>query len=125
MSGQISDFEKFRRAANYLTVAQIFLQDNFLLERPLTFEDVKPRLLGHWGSGPGVNLAYAHLNSMIKKYCDEKGYTYLDYFSAMNDGKNGMKAEYTTDMVHCTVKGYEVMESMVQPAIQKALKAKK
>ena len=78
-----------------------------------------------WQKGMEPNVKIPQLNCMIKKYCDEKGYTYLDYFSAMNDGKNGMKAEYTTDMVHCTVKGYEVMESMVQPAIQKALKAKK
>ena len=42
--------EQYMRAANYLTVAQIFLQDNFLLERPLVPEDIKPRLLGHWGS---------------------------------------------------------------------------
>lgn len=49
------------RAANYLTVAQLFLQDNFLLERPLTFQDIKPRLLGHWGTCPGINLVYAHL----------------------------------------------------------------
>lgn len=65
------DFEKYRRATNYLTAAQIFLQDNFLLERPLTADDVKPRLLGHWGSGPGVNFAYSHLNKMIKKYGQE------------------------------------------------------
>lgn len=65
--GDMSDFERFRRATNYLNAAQIFLQDNFLLERPLTFEDVKPRLLGHWGSGPGVNLIYAHLNKLIQK----------------------------------------------------------
>ena len=78
-----------------------------------------------WRKGMEPNVKIPQLNGMIKKYCDEKGYTYLDYFSAMNDGKNGMKAEYTTDMVHCAVKGYEVMESMVQPAIQKALKAKK
>jgi lysophospholipase L1-like esterase len=78
-----------------------------------------------WRKGMEPNVKIPQLNGMIKKYCDEKGYTYLDYFNAMNDGKNGMKAEYTTDMVHCTVKGYEVMESMVQPAIQKALKAKK
>lgn len=69
MDGQnnMTDFEKFRRAADYLTAAQIFLQDNFLLERPLTPDDIKPRLLGHWGSGPGVNLLYAHLNKLIKK----------------------------------------------------------
>lgn len=66
-----NNMEQYLRAANFLTAAQIFLQDNFLLERPLTFDDVKPRLLGHWGSGPGVNLAYAHLNKMIKKYGQE------------------------------------------------------
>lgn len=63
----LQDLDRFRRATNYLTAAQIFLQDNFLLERPLTFEDVKPRLLGHWGSGPGVNLIYSHLNRLIKE----------------------------------------------------------
>jgi len=66
-----TDIERFRRATNYLTAAQIFLQDNFLLERPLTFDDIKPRLLGHWGSGPGVNMIYAHLNRLIKKYGQE------------------------------------------------------
>lgn len=71
MNDKITDFEKFQRATNYLTAAQIFLQDNFLLERPLTPEDIKPRLLGHWGSGPGVNLIYSHLNSLIKKYGQE------------------------------------------------------
>ena len=48
---------------NYLSVAQIFLQDNFLLERPLDFNDIKPRLLGHWGSCPGINIAYANLKA--------------------------------------------------------------
>jgi xylulose-5-phosphate/fructose-6-phosphate phosphoketolase len=67
MNENTTDFERFRRATNYLTAAQIFLQDNFLLERPLTPEDIKPRLLGHWGSGPGVNLIYAHLNKLIQK----------------------------------------------------------
>lgn len=71
MNNEITDFEKFRRVTDYLTVAQIFLQDNYLLERPLTADDIKPRLLGHWGSGPGVNLAYAHLNKLIKKFGQE------------------------------------------------------
>lgn len=71
MNNKTTDFDKFRRATNYLTAAQIFLQDNFLLERPLTHDDIKPRLLGHWGSGPGVNLIYAHLNNLIKKYGQE------------------------------------------------------
>jgi len=51
------------RAANYLTVAQLFLKDNFLLEKPLSFDDVKPRLLGHWGTCPGISLAYNCLKS--------------------------------------------------------------
>ena len=67
-SGQnLENIKKFIRAANYLTVSQIFLQDNFLLERPLAFEDIKPRLLGHWGSCPGVNHVYAHLLNMQKQ----------------------------------------------------------
>lgn len=59
--------EKYLRAANYLTAAQIFLQDNFMMERDVTFDDVKPRLLGHWGSGPGINFAYAHLSMLSKR----------------------------------------------------------
>src|SRR6185369_15320622 len=61
----------YLRVANYLTAAQIFLQDNFLMNRDVTFDDVKPRLLGHWGSGPGVNFAYAHLSRFAKKYNQE------------------------------------------------------
>ena len=67
MNDQNLVFDQYFRTANYITAAQIFLRDNFLLERPLTFEDIKPRLLGHWGSGPGVNLAYMHLNYLAKK----------------------------------------------------------
>lgn len=48
---------------NYLSVAQIFLQDNFLLNRPLSASDIKPRLLGHWGTCPGINIAYANLKA--------------------------------------------------------------
>ncbi len=53
------------RAANYLSVGQIYLLDNPLLRRPLQAEDVKPRLLGHWGTTPGLNLIYAHMNRAI------------------------------------------------------------
>jgi len=53
------------RAANYLTAAQIYLLDNPLLHEPLRAEHVKPRLLGHWGTSPGLNLLYAHLNRVI------------------------------------------------------------
>ena len=53
------------RAANYLSVGQIYLLDNPLLREPLATEHVKPRLLGHWGTTPGLNFLYAHLNRAI------------------------------------------------------------
>ena len=55
------------RAANYLSVGQIYLLDNARLERPLTRDDIKPRLLGHWGTSPALNLVYAHLNRVIAR----------------------------------------------------------
>ncbi|MEO5654543.1 MAG: phosphoketolase family protein, partial [Nitrosospira sp.] len=56
------------RAANYLSVGQIYLLDNPLLKAPLALEHIKPRLLGHWGTTPGLNFIYVHLNRIIKKY---------------------------------------------------------
>src|SRR6266498_2600096 len=60
--------DAYWRAANYLSVGQIYLYDNPLLKRPLALADVKHRLLGHWGTTPGQNFIYAHLNRVIKKY---------------------------------------------------------
>ena len=60
--------DSYWRAANYLSVGQIYLYDNPLLKRPLTLADVKHMLLGHWGTTPGQNFAYVHLNRVIKKY---------------------------------------------------------
>jgi len=57
--------ERYRRAVNYLSAAQIYLKDNPLLEKPLRPEHIKDRLLGHWGTAPGINLIYAHLNRLI------------------------------------------------------------
>lgn len=57
--------KKFVRAADYLSAAQIYLQDNVLLTEPLTADHIKPRLLGHWGTCPGINFTYAHLNRAI------------------------------------------------------------
>jgi xylulose-5-phosphate/fructose-6-phosphate phosphoketolase len=59
--------DAYWRAANYLSVGQIYLYDNPLLERPLQREHIKPRLLGHWGTTPGLNFIYAHLNRVIKE----------------------------------------------------------
>jgi xylulose-5-phosphate/fructose-6-phosphate phosphoketolase len=56
------------RAANYLSVGQIYLLDNPLLKQPLTLAHVKPRLLGHWGTTPGLNFIYVHLNRIIRQY---------------------------------------------------------
>jgi len=60
--------DAYWRAANYLSVGQIDLYDNPLLKRPLTLADVKHMLLGHWGTTPGQNFIYVHLNRIIKKY---------------------------------------------------------
>ena len=60
--------DAYWRAANYLSVGQIYLYDNPLLKRPLTLADIKHMLLGHWGTTPGQNFIYAHLNRVIKKY---------------------------------------------------------
>lgn len=60
--------DAYWRAANYLSVGQIYLRDNALLERPLTIADVKPRLLGHWGTTPGLNFLYVHLNRLIVEH---------------------------------------------------------
>ena len=56
------------RAANYLSVGQIYLLDNPLLREPLEPRHVKPRLLGHWGTTPGLNFIYAHLNRVINRH---------------------------------------------------------
>src|SRR5690242_15787736 len=56
------------RAANYLSVGQIYLYDNPLLTEPLRVDHIKPRLLGHWGTTPGLNFIYVHCNRVIKKY---------------------------------------------------------
>ena len=77
-----------------------------------------------WRKGQEPNIRIPELNKLIKAYADEKRITYLDYFSAMADEKNGMIADYTTDGVHCTSAGYDLMEKMVVPAISKALKTK-
>jgi xylulose-5-phosphate/fructose-6-phosphate phosphoketolase len=63
----IEAIKKHVRAANYITAAQIYLQDNFLLKEPLKPEHIKSRLLGHWGTCPGINFVYANLNHLIKK----------------------------------------------------------
>lgn len=79
MSGQVdyATLDRIRkriRLCDYLAVAQLYLQDNFLLERPLDAKDIKPRLLGHWGTCHGINVAYANLKSYFK---EEPNFTFV------------------------------------------------
>jgi xylulose-5-phosphate/fructose-6-phosphate phosphoketolase len=68
VAGELRKIDAYWRAANYLSVGQIYLFDNPLLTEPLRLEHIKPRLLGHWGTTPGLNFVYAHCNRIIKKY---------------------------------------------------------
>jgi xylulose-5-phosphate/fructose-6-phosphate phosphoketolase len=103
--------DAYWRAANYLSVGQIYLLDNPLLREPLRAEHVKPRLLGHWGTTPGLNLVYAHLNRVIREQDAELMYvigpghggpaivanaylegTYGEVFPSVGPGVEGMRA---------------------------------
>lgn len=73
MVGQTFEVDRVARrirACNYLTVAQLYLKDNFFLERPLESDDIKPRLLGHWGTCPGINAVYANLKAVFTNDLD-------------------------------------------------------
>ena len=65
---EVQRMDAYWRAANYLSVGQIYLYDNPLLREPLKLEHVKPRLLGHWGTTPGLNFLYVHLNRLIRMH---------------------------------------------------------
>ena len=65
---ELKNINRYWAATNYLSVCQIYLKDNVLLKRHLEFSDIKNKLIGHWGTAPGQNFIYAHLNRIIKKY---------------------------------------------------------
>src|SRR6188472_3160398 len=65
---ELRKIDAYWRASNYLSVGQIYLIDNALLREPLKREHVKPRLLGHWGTTPGLNFIYVHLKRVIKAH---------------------------------------------------------
>ncbi len=65
---ELEALARFQRVTNYLAAAQIYLKQNVLLQEPLKPEDIKDRLLGHWGTSPGINMIYAHLNHLITRY---------------------------------------------------------
>src|SRR5436309_15543456 len=64
---QLAALDAYWRAANYRTIGQIYLRNNPLLREPLRPEHIKPRLLGHWGTSPGLSLVYVHLNRLIRE----------------------------------------------------------
>ena len=64
----LKKMDAYWRAANYLSVGQLYLLDNPLLREPLTMEQVKKKIVGHWGTVPGQNFVYVHLNRVIKQY---------------------------------------------------------
>ena len=80
--------DAYFRASNYLAVGQLYLWDNPLLKRKLTLDDIKPKLVGHWGTVPGQNFVYTHLNRIIKKYNLN-----MIYVSGPGHGGNAMVAQ--------------------------------
>jgi xylulose-5-phosphate/fructose-6-phosphate phosphoketolase len=109
-SEEIQKINAYWRAANYLSVGQIYLYDNPLLKEPLKLEHIKPRLLGHWGTTPGLNFIYVHLNRVIKAqdlnviYIAGPGHggpglvantylegTYSEYYPNISQDEAGMK----------------------------------
>lgn len=76
----------FQRAANYLSAAQIFLQSNALLVKDLKQDDVKPRLLGHWGTCAGLNLIYAHASALITRHAKQNDDVQMLYVTGPGHG---------------------------------------
>jgi xylulose-5-phosphate/fructose-6-phosphate phosphoketolase len=109
-AGELRKMDAYWRAANYLSIGQIYLLDNPLLREPLQLRHVKPRLLGHWGTTPGLNFLYVHLNRLIRKhdlnmiYVTGPGHggpalvantylegTYSEYYPNVSQDADGMK----------------------------------
>ncbi len=90
--------DAYWRASNFLSVGQIYLLDNPLLREPLRLEHVKPRLLGHWGTTPGLNLIYVHLNRVIKAYDLE-----MIYITGPGHGGPGLVAQTYLEGVYSEV----------------------
>ena len=112
--GQLKKMNAYWHAANYLSVGQIYLYDNPLLKEPLKKEHIKPRLLGHWGTTPGLNFLYVHLNRLIKErdldmiFITGPGHggpamvantylegTYSELYPNISRDENGMKKLFT------------------------------
>ena len=110
----LKKIDAYFNAANYLSVGQIYLYNNPLLKEPLTADDIKPRLLGHWGTTPGLNFIYVHMNRVIKKYDLDMIFvtgpghggpalvantylegTYSEFYPNISEDEEGMKKLFT------------------------------
>ena len=105
---ELLPLDAYFRAANYLTAGQIYLMDNPLLRRTLVPEDIKPRLLGHWGTSPGLNFIYAHLSRCIKALdlsaifvCGPGPVSYTHLLRAIGDGCAVDDDAYTHPIGRC------------------------
>ena len=85
---ELLDLDAWWRASNYLAVGQLYLLDNPLLREPLKPEHIKRKIVGHWGTVPGQNFIYTHLNRVIKKYDLD-----MIYLSGPGHGGNAMVAQ--------------------------------
>ena len=85
---EVENIDRYFRAANYLSVGQLYLRSNPLLREPLTIENVKKNIVGHFGTVPGQNFIYVHLNRIINKYDLN-----MIYLSGPGHGGNAMVAE--------------------------------
>ena len=85
---ELATLDAYWRAANYLSACQLYLLDDPLLQKPLTEESIKKKIVGHWGTVPGQNFIYTHLNRVIKKYDLD-----MIYISGPGHGGNAMVAQ--------------------------------
>ncbi len=113
---KILALQKYIRLTNYLSAAQIFLKKNIFLERKLEVEDIKERLLGHWGTCPGINYVYAHVNRLIQEYKERDflftvgtGHGFPAYQS--NILLEGSLSYFFPHLVPYTKKGFEYVVS--------------
>src|ERR1700757_2198267 len=115
----LEKMDAYWRAANYLTVGQIYLQDNPLLETPLKREHIKPRLLGHWGTTTGLNFIYVHLNRLIRDHG-------LDMIYVIGPGHGGAGAggaHLSRRVLHGALSGYRAQPKRLASAVSAILLA--
>jgi len=108
---ELTLMDAYWRAANYLSIGQIYLYDNPLLKKPLTKEHIKPRLLGHWGTTPGLNFIYVHLNRMIKEHDLN-----MLYIAGPGHGGPGLVANAYLEGTYSEVYPYDQLTILTTPA---------